>query len=599
PRVRVRSRAHAPPRGRGDASCGGDRPRRDRRRTLDGAADRGAAKRPLPGVLGGPDPRAAIAPRPAAAAAARRPEPRRACCRHAPARALGRGRRDGRANAPPPVPRSRRRRAGGGVPGARRAREREGRPPSRVAARRPRLVRSYPRGESPRAARQRRERRGHRTAARQPHLVGEAGGEGNARRPRPGGAAAAAAHARPRRRVRTQQLRGGAPEPRPDRPAPGRLRHRRPGHARREPRPARQDRGGRRLSCRERRRRRSRHARRRCRGRGEATRRLDVRGRLMTQTLHWLVVFCLSYLAVVFVCDVALLAVSALENGRRVRQRRAESLDALFVSGEVLPVSVIVPVYNEEAVVVPVVRSLLGLDYPQHEVILVNDGSTDGTLALLEREFALERRAMFSQQAFSRGDDPVTYRSRTDPRLVVVDSPVNGGSKAHALNLALDFCRYPYVCGVDGDTIYDRRALIKAMAPVHRDPARVVGVTSRIGVSTHPENHADGADGSGPAADMSFLGAFQHLEYLRSFLNDRLAWSRLGFMLCTSGAFMLYRRDVIDEVGGFSPAFSCEDIEITFRIHEHLLRTRRKYRIVALPDKVATTEGPASAQALV
>ncbi|HZR91304.1 MAG TPA: glycosyltransferase family 2 protein [Gaiellaceae bacterium] len=319
----------------------------------------------------------------------------------------------------------------------------------------------------------------------------------------------------------------------------------------------------------------------------------------MTQTLHWLVVFCLSYLAVVFVCDVALLAVSALENGRRVRQRRAESLDALFVSGEVLPVSVIVPVYNEEAVVVPVVRSLLGLDYPQHEVILVNDGSTDGTLALLEREFALERRAMFSQQAFSRGDDPVTYRSRTDPRLVVVDSPVNGGSKAHALNLALDFCRYPYVCGVDGDTIYDRRALIKAMAPVHRDPARVVGVTSRIGVSTHPENHADGADGSGPAADMSFLGAFQHLEYLRSFLNDRLAWSRLGFMLCTSGAFMLYRRDVIDEVGGFSPAFSCEDIEITFRIHEHLLRTRRKYRIVALPDKVATTEGPASAQALV
>src|SRR5262249_50262741 len=68
---------------------------------------------------------------------------------------------------------------------------------------------------------------------------------------------------------------------------------------------------------------------------------------------------------------------------------------------------------------------------------------------------------------------------------------------------------------------------------------------------------------------------------------------------CTSGAFMLYRRDIVDEVGGFSPEFSCEDIEITFRIHEHLLRNGRDYRIVALPDKVATTEGPANFHALI
>jgi cellulose synthase/poly-beta-1,6-N-acetylglucosamine synthase-like glycosyltransferase len=319
----------------------------------------------------------------------------------------------------------------------------------------------------------------------------------------------------------------------------------------------------------------------------------------LQQVLYVMVLACFAYLSVIFLVDVVLLAVSAIENGRRIRQRRGESLNAVFSSEYVMPVSVVVPVHNEETVIVAVVRSLLRLEYPQHEVVVVNDGSSDGTLALLQREFALERRATFARQRYSRGTDPVTYRSRTDPRLVVVDGRVNRGSKALALNLGLDFCRYPYVCCVDGDTIYERSALVRAMTPVHRDPERVVGVTSRIGVSTQPELHVGDENGAGGVADMSFLGAFQHLEYLRSFLNDRLAWSRLGFMLCTSGAFMLYRRDLLDEVGGFSQEFSCEDIEITFRIHEHLLRAGREYRIVALPDKVATTEGPASPRALV
>lgn len=320
----------------------------------------------------------------------------------------------------------------------------------------------------------------------------------------------------------------------------------------------------------------------------------------LDQVLYALVLACFAYLGVIFFVDVVLLVVSANESRKRIRQRRGESLDGVFASEYVMPVSVVVPAFNEEAVIVPVVHSLLRLDYPEHEVVVVNDGSDDRTMAVLKEAFALERRAMFARERYSRGADLATYRSRTDPRLLVVDRRFNRGSKALALNLGLDFCRHPYVCCVDGDTIYDRRALVRAMTPVHRDPERVVGVTSRIGVSTRPELHVGGADDStGDVADMSFLGAFQHLEYLRSFLNDRLAWSRLGFMLCTSGAFMLYRRDVLDEVGGFSPEFSCEDIEITFRVHEFLLRTGRDYRIVALPDKVATTEGPATPRALI
>jgi cellulose synthase/poly-beta-1,6-N-acetylglucosamine synthase-like glycosyltransferase len=311
--------------------------------------------------------------------------------------------------------------------------------------------------------------------------------------------------------------------------------------------------------------------------------------------LHWTVVSCLGYLALVFLVDVVLLAIAAVENGRRLRQRRVENVEAFHDSDLAIPVSVIAPVFNEEAVVVPAVRSLLDLEYPQLEIVVVDDGSTDGTLAVLTEAFQLEPRAIFARRRFSRGQELRTFRSRTDPRFVVVKRVDNGGNKADALNTGLDFCRYPFVCCVDGDTIYQPKAVLRGMAPVHRDRQRVVAVTSRIGVSTEPEQ----ASGTHEGIDTSFLGRFQHLEYLRSFLNDRLAWSRLGFMLCTSGAFMIYRRDVLDEVGGFSADFSCEDIEVTFRVHEHLLRTGRDYKIIALPDKVATTEGPAGLHALV
>jgi len=318
----------------------------------------------------------------------------------------------------------------------------------------------------------------------------------------------------------------------------------------------------------------------------------------LEQGLRWTILACAAYLALVFVIDLFFLVFAALETIRRSRQRRVESLEALRASRFTLPVSVIVPVHNEEPVAVPVVRSLLALDYPEFEVVVVNDGSTDGTLAALKSEFELEPRAAFVRQVFSRGEDPIVYRSASDPRLVVVDRAVSGGSKATALNYGLDACRYPWICAVDGDTIYDPDALLRTMAPVHRDP-RVVGVTSRIGVAVHPERHRVGTpDRRGPI-DEGLLCDFQHVEYLRAFINDRLAWSRLGFMLCASGAFMLWRRDLLDEVGGFSPSFSCEDIEITFRVHERLLREGRSYKILALPEKVATTEVPEGLAGLV
>ena len=306
--------------------------------------------------------------------------------------------------------------------------------------------------------------------------------------------------------------------------------------------------------------------------------------------LPWAVGACLAYLALVYVLYAALLGFSAFEGALRARQHASEDFVTLERSRFTIPVSVVVAVHDEEAVAVASTTSLLAQSYPEHEVIVVDDGSTDGTFAALRDAFELDARDVLFRGVLETEPLAGVYRSRSDPRLTVVRK-LNGG-KADALNCGINFARYSYVLGVDGDTVYRPDALLNGMRLVMGDPAHVVAVTSHVAISVRPEERQDAAPGR-RTVDSSLLSNFQHLDYLRSFMNNRLAWSRFGFMLCVVGAFQIWRRDVLDEVGGFSRNFTCEDIEMTFRVHELSLRERRGWRILSLADTVATTEGPA------
>jgi len=147
------------------------------------------------------------------------------------------------------------------------------------------------------------------------------------------------------------------------------------------------------------------------------------------------------------------------------------------------------------------------------------------------------------------------------------------------------------VCGVDGDTILSRNSLLDGMRLVLTDPARIIGVTGHIAISGKPEDALNAA-GAPCKVDRRPLLAFQHLDYMRSFFNNRLGWTRLNMMLCAVGAFQIWRRDVLEEVNGFSTEFTCEDIELTFRIHEKFRREGRAYEILSLSETVGVTEGP-------
>ena len=293
---------------------------------------------------------------------------------------------------------------------------------------------------------------------------------------------------------------------------------------------------------------------------------------------------------------IGMLTVAVRESRFRRRQDDVADYGSVLGSRYTIPVSIVAAAFNEEGMAVPAVRSLLAQSYPQFEVIVVDDGSTDGTVAALGAAFDLEQRQVFFRDTLVAKPVSTVYRSRTDPRLTVV-SKENGG-KADALNCGVNFARYRYLCCVDGDTMFAPDALLRGMAHVVKDPEHIVAAASLFGISIEPEAAFDRPLPT-PQTNQHMLADFQHLDMMRSFVAYRAAWSRLDCMLCVPGGFGLWRRDVILEVGGFSTAFTCEDIEMTFRIHERFLRTKRPYRIISLPNMVAQTEGPTSIRSLV
>lgn len=308
------------------------------------------------------------------------------------------------------------------------------------------------------------------------------------------------------------------------------------------------------------------------------------------------VLVCFGYLLLVNLIAAVFFVVGAVENAVRRNEEETTDYETLAASRFTIPVSVIVAAYNEGTIVESTVASFLAFDYPEFEVVVVNDGSTDDTLERLRETFDLRPYEVFVRNVFPTQPVRGIYRSARHPNLVVVDKE-NGG-KADGWNAALNVARYRYVCGVDADTVFDPTALLQVMRFPMTDPARVIGVTSQIATAAEPEKVLAEPVGK-RRVDGSLLAVYQHLDFVRAFINNRLAWSRLGFMLCSPGGFQIWRRDVLEEVGGYSTEFTCEDIELTFRIHEKFRREGRDYTIHCLPDTVGVTEGPTAVRSLV
>ncbi len=290
-----------------------------------------------------------------------------------------------------------------------------------------------------------------------------------------------------------------------------------------------------------------------------------------------------------------LLILSYFDMRRRLAQNFYADYEALAKSHFTFPISVIMPAYNEAANVVDAVHSVLSLDYPEHEVIVVNDGSTDGTLAALLREFRMERRDVVVRRSLEfHGAVRGIYKSPSHPNLTVVDKDHAG--KSAALNCAINLSRYPLFCSIDADSIFQENALLRVVRPFLEDPDRVIAVGGQVRVANGCR--VERGRVVEPRLPQKILAAFQVVEYLRAFVASRLGLSALNNLLLLSGVFSLFRKDAVIEVGGYRSDIVTEDMELVLRLHRRMREERRPYSVVFLPDPICWTEVPERLKAL-
>jgi cellulose synthase/poly-beta-1,6-N-acetylglucosamine synthase-like glycosyltransferase len=301
----------------------------------------------------------------------------------------------------------------------------------------------------------------------------------------------------------------------------------------------------------------------------------------------------LGYFALISLNYIALTALAF--RSLRGHAARAEllQLDDLSEAGAAIPVSIIVPAFDEGATIVDSVRSLVTLDYPEYEIVVVNDGSRDDTLARLTDYYALDPGHRLPTSTVPTARIRAVYRSRRHPNLWVVDKE-NGG-KADALNTGVNYSRYPLFCAMDADSLLERDALSRITAPFLTD-RRTVAAGGIIRI----------ANGSRVTAGMvtdvrlpdGLLVRFQVLEYLRAFLAGRVGWDAVGGSLVISGGFGVFRRKTVADAGGFATDTVGEDMELVVRLHRHCRDRGIPYRIAFVPDPVAWTEAPADRASL-
>ena len=309
---------------------------------------------------------------------------------------------------------------------------------------------------------------------------------------------------------------------------------------------------------------------------------------------RWLGYATLGYFILMqaYLLVMALISSTALRRNHHLRRfgRVGERLSSRMTP----PLSIVIPAYNEEAGIADSIRSMSIVKYPRFEIVVVNDGSTDGTLLELIDAFELEKVRIPYRPDLKTEEIRGIYRGRGGVDITLIDK-ANGG-KTDALNAGVNAARYPYVLCTDADVILAPDCLAQAMQRVVEDRGRTVGVAGNV----RPLNGSEIRLGHLIKARVpeGFVARMQVLEYVRTFLATRPAWSRMNGLPLASGAFGIWKRDSVLAIGGFTKDHLGEDLDLTMRMHRHHLENKIPYRIVYEPSAVIWTEVPETLRVL-
>ena len=290
-----------------------------------------------------------------------------------------------------------------------------------------------------------------------------------------------------------------------------------------------------------------------------------------------------------------LMLLSSNNMKKQARLWNIKTKTMMFKKNMLPSISIIAPAYNEEKTIVESINSLLNLKYPEYELIVVNDGSRDSTLDTVIQRFSLNRVDYIIDSRINTKEVRGVYMNSSMPNLIVVDKK-NGG-KADSLNVGINISNKEYFCCIDSDSLLEDESLLK-LASLELD----MGVeTPALGGNIFAANGCtiDHGTLTNIAIPKNFIARLQTVEYIRAFMTGRLGWANINGLLIISGAFGLFRKERVQNVGGYLTSSGRyakdtvgEDMELVVRIRRHMEELNQKYKIAYAFNANCWTEVP-------
>ena len=297
--------------------------------------------------------------------------------------------------------------------------------------------------------------------------------------------------------------------------------------------------------------------------------------------------FIILYVALVGFLNIIQMLTAMVSTVKYIKKAKFSNIKEYKESYNMIPISILVPAYNESEVIIQSIESLLALEYLTYEIVVVNDGSKDKTLETIIKAFGLSKTTFPVRTTIKTSPIKDIYYNPDYPNLLLVDKE-NGG-KADALNAGINVSRYPYFVSIDADSLLDSDALVRiAMSFMEYKYTIAVGGIVRVANGSKIKN----GKVVNLALPKSRLAMFQIVEYLRAFLVGRVGWSSINTVLIISGAFGAFLKESVINVGGFTINTIGEDMDLVLKLHKYMREKKYKYRIGFLSDPICWTQVP-------
>ncbi|GAA0099768.1 glycosyltransferase family 2 protein [Paraclostridium bifermentans] len=241
-----------------------------------------------------------------------------------------------------------------------------------------------------------------------------------------------------------------------------------------------------------------------------------------------------------------------------------------------VPVSILVPAYNEEETICDCVESLSYVDYPEYEIIVIDDGSNDDTSNKLINKFELKKVPRPIRRLVKCKNEQFIYEGYIKDGIKLILVKKENGGKADALNMGINVSKYPLFISLDADSILQRDSISNIVMPFMEDDTTIA-----VGGSIKVANQVvlDKGKVIKVMPPKKILTIFQTIEYYRVFLTTRVWFNSFNGNLIISGAFGLFKKNAVLNVGGYDTDTVGEDMDLVVKLHSFYRKNKIKYKI--------------------